>query len=168
MAIQFLHKMGKHVTAFTTSEKKKDLLTKLGADKIVISKDPKQMEDAMGTIEFMVNTIPSDVDFQPFINCVERGGKFIQVGMPAENDCMKFNINGLVASEVEIMGSCVGPRQPINNMLEFCHKHDVYPIVEEYPFEKMPEAFEKLEQGSPFFRCVVNMKDYAEKNGLRK
>ena len=44
MAIQFLHKIGKHVTAFTTSEKKKDLLKKLGADKIVISKDPKQKE----------------------------------------------------------------------------------------------------------------------------
>ena len=80
----------------------------------------------------------------------------------------KFNINGLVATEIEIMGSCVGPRQPIKNMIDFCHKNDVYPIVEEYPFEKMPEAFEKLEHGAPFFRCVVNMKDYAEKHGLKK
>ena len=37
MAIQFLHKMGKHVTAFTTSTKKVDLLKKLGADKVVVS-----------------------------------------------------------------------------------------------------------------------------------
>ena len=116
----------------------------------------------------MINTIPSDVDFQPYINCVERGGKFVQVGMPAAEDTMKFNINGLVATEIEIMGSCVGPRQPIKNMIDFCHKNDVYPIVEEYPFEKMPEAFEKLEHGAPFFRCVVNMKDYAEKHGLKK
>ena len=168
MAIHFLHKMGKHVTAFTTSEKKRELLTKLGADKIVISKDPKQMKEAQGSIELMINTIPSDVDFQPYINCVERGGKFVQVGMPAAEDTMKFNINGLVATEIEIMGSCVGPRQPIKNMIDFCHKNDVYPIVEEYPFEKMPEAFEKLEHGAPFFRCVVNMKDYAEKHGLKK
>jgi len=168
MAIQFLHKMGKHVTAFTTSEKKRELLTKLGADKIVISKDPEQMKAAVGTIELLINTIPSDIDFQPYISCVQRGGKFIQVGMPAAADTMKFNINGLVANEVQIMGSCVGPRQPIKNMLDFCHKNDVYPICEEYPFEKMPEAFEKLEHGSPFFRCVVNMKDFAEKNGLKK
>ena len=35
MAIQFLHKMGRHVTAFTTSENKRELLTKLGADKML-------------------------------------------------------------------------------------------------------------------------------------
>ena len=61
MAIQFLHKMGKHVTAFTTSDKKKELLTKLGADKIIISKDPKQMKEAAGSIEFLINTIPNNM-----------------------------------------------------------------------------------------------------------
>ena len=56
----------------------------------------------------------------------------------------------------------------LKKMLDFCSKNDVYPIVEEYPFEEMPKAFEKLEHGRPHFRCVVNMKDFAEKNGLRK
>ena len=168
MAIQFLHKMGKHVTAFTTSEKKKDLLKQLGADKIVVSNDPEQMKAAKDSIEFLVNTVPNDVDFEPYVACVERGGKFIQVGMPAYNDSLKLNINNIVANEIEIIGSVVGPRHPINKMVEFCHKNDVYPIVEEFPFEEMPKAFEKLEKGKPHFRCVVNMKDFAEKNGLKK
>ena len=168
MAIQFLHKMGKHVTAFTTSEKKIDLLKKLGADKVVISTDPAQMKAATGSIEFLINTVPNDIDFNPYVFCVERGGKFIQVGMPAANDSLKVNINGFVVNEIEIIGSVVGPRQPINKMLDFCNKNDVYPIVEEFPFEEMPKAFDKLENGRPFFRCVVNMKDFAEKNGLRK
>ena len=81
---------------------------------------------------------------------------------------MKLNVNGLVGNEIEVIGSIVGPRQPINKMVDFCHKNDVYPIVEEYPFEELPKAFEKLENGRPHFRCVVNMKDYAEKNGLKK
>ena len=168
MAIQFLHKMGKHVTAFTTSEKKIDLLKKLGADKIIISTDPKQMKSAAGTIEFLINTIPNDIDFQPYIACIEKGGKFVQVGMPSDNDNLKLNINQLVVNEIQVIGSIVGPRHSINKMLDFCNKNDVYPIVEEYQFEEMPKAFEKLENGRPFFRCVVNMKDYAEKNGLRK
>ena len=168
MAIQFLHKMGKHVTAFTTSEKKKDLLKKLGADKIVVSTDPEQMKAAVNSIEFMINTVPNDIDFQPYINCVERGGKFIQVGMPAADDTLKVNINALAGSEIEIIGSVIGPRANIRDMVDFCNKNDVYPIVEEFPFEEMPKAFDKLENGRPFFRCVVNMKDYAEKNGLRK
>ena len=168
MAIQFLHKMGKNVTAFTTSEKKVDILKELGADKVIISSDPTQMKSAAGSIEFLMNTIPNDIDFQLYISCIERGGKFIQVGMPSDNDFIKLNINNLVVNEIEVVGSVVGPRHSINEMIEFCHKNDVYPIVEEYPFEEMPRAFEKLEHGRPFFRCIINIKDYAEKYGLRK
>ena len=169
MAIQFLHKLGHQVVAFTTSENKKDLLKKLGADKIVISKDEEQMKAAATTIDFMVNTIPSNnTNFNKYISCIKRGGKLIQVGMPAFDDEMRINVNMLVSCEIEILGSCVGPRKPTDKMVDFCAKNDVYPIVEEFPFEKMPEAFEKLENGRPFFRCVVNMKDFAEKNGLKK
>ena len=143
-------------------------MKKLGADKIIISTDPKQMKEAQNSIEFLINTAPNDMDFMPYVLCVARGGKFVQVGMPAATDNMKLNINAIVANEIEVVGSCVGPRQPINKMVEFCHKNDVYPIVEEFPFEEMPKAFDKLENGRPYFRCVVNMKDFAEKNGLRK
>jgi len=168
MAVQFLHKMGKHVTAFTTSEKKIELLKKLGADKVVISTDPEQMKAARGTIEFLINTVSNDTDIEQYIACVERGGKFVQVGMPAKDDTMKINVNSFVGTEVELVGGVVGPRKNINQMVDFCHKNDVYPIVEEFPFEELPKAFDKLENGRPFFRCVVNVKDFAEKNGLRK
>ena len=119
-------------------------------------------------IQFLINTISTDVDFKPYFSCVKRGGKFIQVGTPAEADCMKINILDLVANEIQIIGSVIGPRQSYKNMIDFCYKNDVYPICEEYQFEKMPEAFEKLEHGSPFFRCVINAKDFAEKNGFKK
>ena len=126
------------------------------------------MKEAETTIDFMINTIPTNTNFNRFIKCIKRGGKLIQVGMPAFDDEMKINVNMLVSSEIEIMGSSVGPREPIKKMVDFCAKNDIYPICEEFPFEKMPEAFEKLEHGRPFFRCVVNVKDFAEKNGLKK
>ena len=126
------------------------------------------MKEAADSIELLINTIPNDIDFQPYISCVHVGGKFIQVGMPYLDNTMKLNINELVANEKQIIGSVIGPRQSFKNMIDFCHKNNVYPICEEYPFEKMSEAFEKLEHGKPFFRCVVNVKDFAEKNGLKK
>ena len=88
--------------------------------------------------------------------------------MPAQNDTLKLNINVLVETAIQVVGSVIWPRESIRNMLKFCAEKDVYPIVEEFPFEEMPTAFEKLENGRPLFRCVVNMKDYDEKNGLKK
>ena len=126
------------------------------------------MKAAQGTIEFLINTVPNYIDFQPYVMCVERGGKFVQVGMPAATDFLKLNINLLVVNAIDVVGSVVGQREPIKRMVDFWHKKDVFPIVEEYPFEEMPKAFEKLEHGRPHFRCVVNMKDFAAKNGLKK
>ena len=126
------------------------------------------MKEAKRSIEFLINTISNNIDFQPYISCIERGGKFVQVGMPSDDDNLYLNINQLVINEIQVVGSSVGPRRSINKMIDFCNKNDVYPIVEEYQFEEMPKAFEKLEKGKPHFRCVVNVRDYAEKNRLRK
>ena len=109
-AIQFLHKMDKHVKLFYL-RKRRELLTKLGGDKIVISKDSKQMKEATDSIESLINTISSDIDFQSYIFCVKRGGKFIQVGMPSDDDTMKINNNDLVGNEKQIIESIVEPRK---------------------------------------------------------
>ena len=53
-------------------------------------------------------------------------------------------------------------------MIDLCAEKDIYPICEEYDFEDLPKAFDKLENGKPHFRCVLNVKDWAEKNGFRK
>ena len=51
-------------------------------------------------------------------------------------------------------------------MLEFSKEHSIYPIVQEFPFEEFNKAFELLEKGRPQYRVVVNIKDWAQKNGF--
>jgi D-arabinose 1-dehydrogenase-like Zn-dependent alcohol dehydrogenase len=53
-------------------------------------------------------------------------------------------------------------------MIKLCAEKNINPIVEEYDFDDLPKAFDKLENGKPHFRCVVNAKNYAEKHGLKK
>ena len=53
-------------------------------------------------------------------------------------------------------------------MLEFSTKHNVLPLVEEFSFEDFDKAFDKLENGKPKFRCVVNVKDFSIKKGIYK
>ena len=65
-------------------------------------------------------------------------------------------------------GSLVGPRGAIKQMVEFCSDKDIFPSCEEYDFEDLPRAFNKLENGKPYFRCVLNAKDFAVKNGWKK
>jgi len=53
-------------------------------------------------------------------------------------------------------------------MLDASTKYGVYPMVEEYSFEDFPKALDKLEHGRPFFRCVVNVKDFTDKHFAKK
>jgi D-arabinose 1-dehydrogenase-like Zn-dependent alcohol dehydrogenase len=51
-------------------------------------------------------------------------------------------------------------------MLEVAEKHGVKVIAEKFSFEEFPTALDRLENGRPIFRCVVNVEDYALKHNL--
>jgi uncharacterized zinc-type alcohol dehydrogenase-like protein len=40
-------------------------------------------------------------------------------------------------------------------ILDFCVQHDIYPTVDEFPFEKINEAIDDLEEGKAPFRIVL-------------
>ena len=40
------------------------------------------------------------------------------------------------------------------------------PICENFDSEDLPKAMDYLETGSPKFRIVINVRDYAKKHGL--
>lgn len=169
MAVQFLHKLGYETTAFTTSPNKVDMIKNLGADHVVISTDKEQMKAAQTSLDYIINTLPVKDSFQSYLDCTSKGGVFVQVGLPQVGvGNLSFNPFSIILNEVTLVGSDVGPREPIKRMLNICVEKDIYPIVEEFQFEDWPKAFEKLEKGRPHFRCVVNVKDFAEKNGWKK
>ena len=169
LAIQFLHKLGHKVTAFTTSKDKIPLIKQLGGDDIIISTDPKQMEEAKGKFDFVINTLPSFDKVDDYINTVALCGYYVQVGAGSITEAnVTFNIFSLIIREIKVVGSIVGPRQVINEMLPICVEKDIYPMIEEFSFEDFPKAFNRLENERPKFRCVVNVKDWAEKNGFKK
>ena len=169
LAVQFLKKLGHEVSVFTTTNSKEALIKKLGGDHIILSNDNKQMDDAKGKFDFIINTIPTAKGFDKYFACVAKGGYFVQVGQPALDDssigCTCWD---LVVKEVKLVGSCVAPRHTIKDMVKICVDKKVYPMVEEFAFDDFPKAFDKLEKGKPQFRCVVNCGEYAKKHGLFK
>ena len=170
MAIQFLHKMGYEVTAFTTSPDKEKLIKELGADSIIISTDKEQMKAAANKFDFIINTLPVSKGFADYVHTCAPFGYFVSVGLPEINESSNTIVPmfEVICLEKHIVGSLVGPYAPTAEMVQLCAEKDIYPMVEIFSFEDFPKAFEKLEHGKPHFRCVVNVKDYAEKHGLKK
>ena len=168
LAVQFLAKMGYDVTGVTTSADKTEFIKKLGASDVLVSTNKEQMEKSKGKFDFIVNTVPTNSDIESYVNLCAPEARFVQVGVPEASDEFKVHFYSFVLKDIEIIGSLTGGIDVTQDMIEFCAKNDVYPYVEEFSFEDFGKAFDRLENGKPIFRCVVDVQSYSKKNNLFK
>lgn len=169
LAVQFLAKLGTEVTAVTNTIEKKDAIMKLGAHRVITMDDKDAVNELKESHDFIINTLPVlSHGFDAYLYLTARGGTFCQVGAPDIEEKSYFTLLLLVVNEIRLVGSLVGSRADIKEMLQLCVDKDIYPIVEEFAFEDFDKALDKLENGRPKFRCVVNCGEFAKKNGLFK
>jgi uncharacterized zinc-type alcohol dehydrogenase-like protein len=169
LAVQFINKMGNDVYGVTTSLQKRDFIKSLGAKDVVVSTDEQSMKDNIGKFDFIIDTIPTTENFQKRFDLLAKDGTYVIVGV-GDVESLTINISAfsLVLGERKLVGSLVGSRENIKEMLDFCQKNNVYPMVETFDFEDFPKALDRLENGKPVFRCVVKAEEYARKNHLFK
>jgi len=115
--------------------------------------------------DLIVNCNSGSGDYSKLLDLANTFCVIAQCGLPDQNDKL-YLTNSLVPKGVKVVGVALGSIKEIEEMLDFSAKNKVFPKCEQYDFSDFPKAFEQLEHGKPNFRCVVNVKDYAEKNGL--
>lgn len=162
MAVMFGKAWGCKVTAFTTSKDKEDFIKKLGADRVVVSSEETLAQEA-GKYDVVLNTLPSGDNLTALVNLTQTLGTFVQLGAPPVNKPSSFLPHVLLFRHVNFTGSGIGSRKEIREMLEFCAKHNIVPLCEQFDFENFPQAFDHLEHGKPIFRCVVDATKAAPK-----
>ena len=153
LAIQFYKALGCHVTAFTNSIDKNDLLTSLGADKIVSSTDSSSIKALGAQFDFLISTVNVRLDWNLFLNTVKPRGRLHFVG--AVLDPIAVSVFSLMGGRRSISGSPVGSPKNITKMLNFCAEHKVSPMVEHFSFSDINIAINKLRANKVRFRAVL-------------
>jgi len=161
MCIKYAKSWGCSVTAFTSTKDKVEMIKSLGADRVVVTTDKDAMKKEKGKHDVILNNIPisSQEMFDDFYSLLDSQGRWVQLGLPDVNTTIKIYIGKVVFDETLIIGSLVGNKQSVGDMLEYSVKNNIYPICEQYEFEDFPKAWAKLVHGKPHFRCVVKCKD---------
>jgi len=168
LACQFLSKLGHEVSAVSHSPEKFQFYKQFGVTNIVNLKSPEDIKKNAGAFDFIINTVPDNTNFTTYLSLTAKGGTFVQVGVAEATQNINFPTFLLVANEINLVGSLVGTRQDINCMLKLCAEKDIYPVIEMFSFEDFPKALDKLENGKPIFRCVVDVEKYSKSKGLFK
>jgi len=155
MGIKLAHAMGAHVVAFTTSENKRQDAHDLGADEVVVSRDPAQMKPHAGSFDFILNTVAASHDLDAFTTLLKRDGTMCLVGAP-EHPHPSPSVMVLIIGRKSIAGSFIGGLPETQEMLDFCAEHGIVSDIEMIPIQKIDEAYDRMIRSDVKYRFVID------------
>ncbi|PZL94708.1 hydroxyacid dehydrogenase [Pantoea graminicola] len=163
MGVKIAHAMGAHVVLFTTSASKIEDGKRLGADEVVISKDPAQMAQHANSFDFILNTVAAQHDLNPFITLLKLDGNMTLVGAP-EHDHPTPQVFNLIFKRRSIAGSLIGGIAETQEMLDFCGKHNITSDIELIAMDQINDAYERMLKSDVKYRFVIDINTLREQS----
>lgn len=154
IGLKFLNAWGCHVTAFTSSESKREEALSLGAHATINSRDPAELEAAASEFDFIISTVNVKLDWNAYIATLAPKGRLHFVG--ATTEPLDLAVFPLLLGQKSVSASPVGSPATIAQMLEFALRHDIEPQVEMFKMEQINEALKHLEDGKARYRVVLD------------
>ena len=157
MAIKLAHGLGAHVTLFSRSPGKTDDAQRLGADAVIISTDDDAMEKAAGRFDLILDTVPYEHDFNPYINTLKTNGTLVVLGYlgPVQPPLVTVP---MIMGRKSVAGSLIGGIKETQELLDFCGKHDIVSDIELINIQDINEAYERMLKSDVKYRFVIDMK----------
>ena len=153
MAIQFYNAWGCEVTAFTSSDDKRDQALSFGAHHTINSRDPEAIEAATGRFDYVISTVNVKLDWNLYVQTLKPKGRLHFVGATLEP--LDLQVFPLLLGQRSVSASPVGSPATISQMLDFAAQHKIKPLIEAYPFNEINEAIARLESGNARYRVVL-------------
>jgi len=154
LALQFLNKWGCEVYAFTSSDGKQAEAIKLGAHSTINSRDPEQFKKIASSLDFIISTVNVGLDWGSYLKTLAPKGRLHFVG--AVTSPLGVAPMELLTGQESISGSPLGSPATVMKMLDFCARHDIAPVTENFPVSKVNEALEHLRSGKARYRIVLS------------
>ncbi len=155
MAVKLAVAMEAEVTVISRSKDKEDSARTLGAKGILISTDEDAMDEAKGTFDFILDTVPVKHDFNSYTPLLDVKGSLVLVGQigPMEEPMTQ----PLIMGRKSIAGSLIGGIKETQEVLDFCAEHGIHPACEMIKPDEINKAWDKLLNESPDYRFVMDM-----------
>ncbi|MHA6203784.1 NAD(P)-dependent alcohol dehydrogenase [Dyella soli] len=156
MGLKFAKAMGAEVTLFTRSPGKEQEARRLGADHVVLSTDDAQMKAVTRRFDFILDTVPSPHDLNPYLGTLALNGVLCLVGLlepiePAVQSAM------VVLGRRSISGSAIGGIAETQEMLDFCAEHGIVSDIEMIDIKDINHAYDRVLKSDVRYRFVIDI-----------
>ena len=155
MAVKLASAMGADVTVISRSASREAEAKRLGADRLLVSTDKAAMEQALNSLDLIIDTVPVKHDINPYIPLLDIDGTLCIVGQVGPMP--EFDSAPMLFGRRRIAGSPIGGIAETQEMLNFCAKKNVLPDCEMISIDQVNEAYKRLEKSDVKYRFVIDM-----------
>ncbi|MNN37194.1 Aldehyde reductase YahK [compost metagenome] len=155
MGVKLAAALGAEVTVITTSPSKADDARALGAHHVLLSTDQQAMQSALNRFDFILDTIPTRHNLNPYLMLLGRNGQLVLVGAIEPLEPIHGGL--LMRNNRSIAGSLFGGLQDTQDLLDFCAEHNVLPSCEMIGIQDINTAFERMQKNDVKYRFVIDM-----------
>jgi len=155
MGVKFAKAFGAFVTVFTTSPRKREDALRLGADEVIVSTDPEQMQAQAGSFAFILDTVAAEHDINAYLGMLGLDGNLTLVGAPETPYAV--SAFALLFGRKSLSGSLIGGIAETQEMLDFCGAHNITSDVEVIPIQQINQAYQRLAKADVKYRFSIDM-----------
>lgn len=155
LGVQFAAKSGYRTVAIARGQDKAPLARQLGAHVYIDSttQDPAAELQKLGGAAVILSTLTNAEALAAAVNGLAPNGKLIIVGVPDKP--LEVGAVPLIMGSRSIAGWPSGTGMDSEDTLNFSALTGVKPMIETYPLERAPEAFDRMMSGKARFRIVL-------------
>jgi len=153
LGVQLARYWRAETSAIDPSKERLDLAHELGARHLLLPGGAAQALLAQGGAHVAIVTAASAAAYDEALRSLRKGGTLVIVGLP--NDPLQVIADDLATREIRLVGSAVGSREDLRELLQLAAKGKVRCVVERLPLDQVGEALDRLRSGQVRGRIVL-------------
>lgn len=118
------------------------------------SKNTEDMKAAAMSMDIILCTAyDKNQSWADLLQLVAKNGQFVLLAAPE----VSFSVPGLafMMNQISLVGSMIGDKDSMQEMLEFAARHNVRPWIEKMPMSDANAAIKHMMEGRPRYRIVM-------------
>ena len=158
MGVKFAHALGAETTVFSHSPEKKADALRMGADHFILTKEVKELDKYKQTYDLILNTVSADLDLEPYLKLLKLDGTLVVIGLPGKP--YAINAGTLLGQRRSLAGSMIGGIAELQEMLNFCGKHNILSEVEVIKADYINTAYDRTVASDVKYRFVIDASSF--------
>ena len=154
MGVKFAVALGAEVTVLSHSPSKEADARAMGAHHFVSTKDPENFKAIEKSFDVILNTVSAELDINLYLNLLKQDGTLVIIGLPGKPYAV--HAGSLLGARRSMGGSMVGGIPEMQEMLDFCGKHNILSDVEVIKADYINKAYERTIASDVKYRFVID------------